>query len=87
MARIGGEAAVLRPALLRSQGRRAVPVASRLELPRWIESGHPDMRLGATPRDVEAGHHISSDAILELIVGNAPEFGENRLPILASIDL
>ena len=52
-----------------------------------MEIGHPEMRLCATPRNIEAGRHISSDAILELIVGNAPQFGENRLPILASVDL
>ena len=45
------------------------------------------MRSCATPRDIEAGRHISSDATLELIAGNAAQFGENRLPILASIDL
>jgi hypothetical protein len=41
----------------------------------------------SAPRDIEAGRHISSDATLELIVGNAPQFRENRLPILASADL
>jgi hypothetical protein len=46
-----------------------------------------DMQLRATPRDIEPGRHISSDTPLELVLGNAPQFGENHLPILASIDL